>query len=92
MKTALFGLMPICGTRSTLLCSADADATNEPLNGEPVPGVKPPLRRCVNRRPLEPSTEGHARGVTIICEMNEVKCHIYLTNKQTHHTLLIKLN
>lgn len=59
VNTALFGLMPICGTRKTL---SEADVTKDPLNGDPVPGVKLPLRRAEKRKPFAPSTKTHKVG------------------------------
>lgn len=53
VKTALFGLMPVFGMRSS---DSDADVAKVPLNGEPVPGVKQPFLRAENRSPFAPST------------------------------------
>lgn len=53
VNTALFGLMPVFGMRSS---DSDADVANVPLNGDPVPGVKQPFLRAENRNPFAPST------------------------------------
>lgn len=55
VKTALFGLMPACETRS----DSDVEFTRDPLYGEPLlttGGVKQPFLLAEKRKPLKPST------------------------------------